>query len=370
MSRTIIKIKGLNQEKTINLLSKKVKIYNFKREEQNIAQFEVDYSKGKETVSFLKSSGIEVTEIRHRGIKYHLKQLLTSYGLIFAIILSTVFYCLQYNLVLKIEVWGGEEISSEVKDYTQRILPSRIKSQIDSTKIENQIKQNFGGISSVSVAIIGQSLIVNLNESVVPDEMKGEQEPIRATCDGIITKINLVQGTLNVNEGDIVKTGDILVYPYICDSQGQQRQVKAVAEIYADVFLTTNFTHYDYQIKTARTGNKVKTSCVVLGNLLIYDNSKPHNFVYFEVEESRSKLSQNNLIPFEVVEKTYYELETVEINRPFDQNKDEIIEQVREKTLIFLQENEIIINENVNIREEAGCHMIEYVITTNRNIGG
>ncbi len=66
----------------------------------------------------------------------------------------------------------------------------------------------------------------------------------------------------------------------------------------------------------------------------------------------------------------YYETVAIEIKENFEDAKDRIIEKARQKTLIFLQENEIIKEENYNIRESGGIYQIDYLITVNRNIGG
>ena len=109
---------------------------------------------------------------------------------------------------------------------------------------------------------------------------------------------------------------------------------------------------------------------VYLKKLLIYSQNSNHNFSQFDVEQEEIPLTYNLLLPLSLKKTVYYETETIEIKQEFCEAKDEIIASVREKALIFLEENEIIINENYTLREEGGCHEICYVITVNRNIGG
>ncbi len=369
-NRTTIKIKGLNQERALNNLAKKVDIYNLKRKEQNIAEFEVDFRKRKQTLAIIKEQGLEILSISHKGFISSFGRLFSSYGLLIGIIISILFYCVQYNFIWKIEVWGTEDVeSSEIIDFANKNLNSRFRFSIDTENLEIKLKDNFDQISSVSVAIVGQSLIINLNEATMPDEMEGEYQPIISEFDGMITQITLIQGTLNVKVGDIVQKGDILVYPYIIDSQGAQREVNPKATIMADIWHTASIHHYYYYIETKRTGRKIVNSEVLLLGLSIYQNKNDINFEQYETEEYIENLTHNLIIPFKLKKTIFYEVEIIEHIQPFEEVKDEKIEQARQKALIFLQENEIIINENYTIKEDVGCFVINYTITTNRNIG-
>lgn len=370
-NRTRFVVKGLNQERTLNRLIQKANIYNFKRISHDQCQFESDYNKRKMVKTMLVENGMEVLAYSHFGIFSKLKRFFTSYGLISALILCSLFYGIQYSFIWKIEVYGENKVEErEVKDFVEGCLNNRFKGNIDTKVLEMKIKDNFKEISSLSVAIVGQSLVLNLNEGVLPDEMQGQFQPLVSEFDGLVTEINLIQGTLAVDEGCIVRKGDVLVLPYIIDSQGEHRAVEPKAEIFADVWLSEKVMHYDYQIVVQRTGRTLKTTEVFLNNLLIYSNSGNLDFEEYEVEQEKAPLSYNLLLPFYINKTIYYETETIEIMEEFIEVKDKIINSVREKVLIFLEENEIIKEENYTLREEGGCHEVCYVVTVNRNIGG
>lgn len=370
-NRTTIKVKGLNQERALNNISKKVKIFNFKREDEKNSQFEVELKDTKEIKKLIENQGLEIVSISHRGFFYNLKKALLRYGIIAGIIISLIFYLVQFNLVLKIEVWGGESAEcQEVKSFVKDNMNSNFKSNISTDNLEIMIRNNFDFVSSVSVAIVGQSLIINLNPAVLPDEMGDDFQPIVSEYDGMITEINLIQGTLYVNEGDIVQKGDVLVLPYTTDADGTVYQVQPKAEIYANVWISASTTHYDYRIESTRTGNLFTNVEVLLGDLVIYSNTHDVSYEEYEVENYTEDLTKNLILPLKLRKTTYYEIETNEIISNFEDVKEDKIAEARQKALIFLQENDIIINENYYISEGAGCHIVSYTITTSKNIGG
>lgn len=370
-NRTLVKVKGLNQERALNNITKHIKIYNFKREKQNTCQFEVDYNERKQIKALIEREGLEILSISHRGVLSWAKKILTSYGLIVGIAICGLFYPLQYGFILKIDVFGANNLEKdEIIAFVDENLVSRYKGKIDTDGIEILVKENFEEVSSISVAIVGQTLVINVNEAVLPDEMKDEFPTIISQYDGLITDINLVQGTLAVDVGDIVKKGDVLVYPYIIDSQGEERKVKPQADIIADVWISATEVYYDYYIERVRTGRSMTVSETYLSKLLIYSNGGSVPYEKYEVVESEKTLTKNLILPFYVKKKVYYELTTREIVQDFNLDKEKVIEKARQNALIFLQENEIIKEENFLIKEFGGVHQVEYLITVNRNIGG
>lgn len=371
MNRSCFEIRGLNQERELNSLSKEVKLYKVKRLEYNKTTFEVARKNEKQVFDILSTSNLEITFLGHRGLKNFVKKFCSSVGLVVGILTSLIFYILQYGVIMKIEVCGNSEVSTaEIVNYTNSILASRIKSEINEREIEDKIKSNFKLVSSISVAIVGQTLVINLNEGNLPIEMEGEFLPIVSEADCLITKIDLIQGTINVKVGDIVKKGEILVYPYIIDSEGERRNVQPKAEIEADVWLKGEYCHNDHVVKIQRTGKVAVVNRVLLFEKEIYKYSEENKFSIFEEETECRYLVESNTLPFKLERKIYYEMEKVEIFQPFEENKTEIIELARKNVLIFLKKNEIIKEEKYFVREGGGCHFIDYFITVSRNIGG
>ena len=370
-NKTTFKIKGLNQERYFNNISKSINIYNIKKEDDGISQFEVGYKDRKKTKQILEREGYQILSVTNHGILFNIKKILFRYGIVAGLIFCLLFYILQYNFILQIKVLGQpSEIQSLIKEYVQDNLKSSFKYNIDTKKIENSIKERFDEVSSVSVAIYGQTLLINYNPSTIPEQLQGEFDPIISQYDGMITDIELISGTLNVHVGDIVQKGDELVSPYIVDTDEEIRQVTPIAKITMDVWISESVAHYDYRLETRRTGNKVISSYVKLGELVIYSHEEENNFKEYELESYSRSLTKNLLLPFKLEKMVYYETQTDEIVEPFEEVKEEVIQKAREKTLIFLDKNAIIIDENYVIRDAGNVHNVIYTITTSVTLGG
>lgn len=370
-NKTTFKIKGLNQERYFNNISKSINIYNIKKEDDGISQFEVGYKDRKKTKQILEREGYQILSVTNHGILFNIKKIFFRYGIVAGLIFCLLFYILQYNFILQIKVLGQpSEIQSLIKEYVQDNLKSSFKYNIDTKKIENSIKERFDEVSSVSVAIYGQTLLINYNPSTIPEQLQGEFDPIISQYDGMITDIELISGTLNVHVGDIVQKGEELVSPYIVDTDEEIRQVTPIAKITMDVWISESVAHYDYRLETRRTGKKVISSYVKLGELVIYSHEEENNFKEYELESYSRSLTKNLLLPFKLEKMVYYETQTDEIVEPFEEVKEEVIQKAREKTLIFLDKNAIIIDENYVIRDAGNVHNVIYTITTSVTLGG
>lgn len=366
-NRSHFKIKALNKEKILNNLSKDFLLFNIKQTDRYI-EFDSNKEDGEKIETILLKNNVKELSVKHKGFK--LKTLLKMWGVIVGLILGLCAYCFQYFFVFKIEVWGCENLSDkELISFVANQLNSKFRYFINTKEIEIAVKNNFEKISSVSIAIVGQSLIVSINEAVLPDEMGGEFSPIISQYDGLVTDINLVQGTCNVQVGDIVQKGDVLVYPYIYDADGEQMAVQPKAQIQADVWIKSEDVFYEYLIKEERTGRKIVCSEVSLFNLIIYSNTKENSFDNYESEVESYYLTKNNILPFIYKKYTFYETKTIEINRNFEEEKDEVIEKLRAKSLISLSENEIIKDEKCSINNAGGIYYLSYTITIEKDIG-
>lgn len=364
-----IRIKGLNQERAISKICKERKIYNLNRIEKSVSEFEVKVCDLKKVKGQLVSEGFEVEVLSSHGVSVIFKKFLSCYGILIGLFLVVLFYILQFGLIWQVKIYGTEKLDSEViQEYIDENF-SKFKKNISTEDIEISLKENFKRISAVSVSVVGQSLVVNIHETFYPVEMEGDFSPIYAEEDCKIIDITLVQGTLAVDEGDVVRKGDVLVYPYVIDSQGQQREVKAEARIKAEVWLIGESEHSEGYYKTYRTGKSLETHEIKLFGLNIYTKTKECEFASFELEESHVYLSKFNILPLVLDKKVYYETKTEFVEKSFEEVKDEKIQEAKQKALISFKEYDIIKNEVVNVNSGAGLHNISYIITVEREVG-
>ena len=58
-------------------------------------------------------------------------------------------------------------LADEISTFVNENLTSKFKSSIDTKALEIKLKSQYERISAVSVAIIGQTLVVNISEAMI-----------------------------------------------------------------------------------------------------------------------------------------------------------------------------------------------------------
>ena len=274
--------------------------------------------------------------------------------------------------MLNIEIVGNDRyLKDEILDVldengVKTFSPLNSKS---NSEIEKILIKNFDGISMVSVIKKGSSIIINIKEKINDSEYENidKSQAIIAKASGIITKIDLIQGTQLVKVGDIVKAGDILVAPYVTDSSGSKIPIQAKANIYAEIWIEGKTSFESKKEITQRTGNYfIERKMIFLNQEIITTNNKV-SFLQYDVEINEEILS-DNLLPIKYITTTYYETESIVIEDDFESHKAEKIKEAKNLATIGLKESDLIIEENNFITEKEGVYYIEYIITVERNI--
>ncbi len=365
----LFEIKGVNQERFFNNLVKRYKIFELDRKDKTHCSFKVNYRDAKKVRAEILNAGLTIEKERSKSLLYFLTKFLTCYGILSAIVICSCFYFIQFSRIERIEVWGDYD-SELIKEFVEQNLQNKNKNRVDCQKIENLINNEFDDLSFVSVAIVGQTMVVNVKSSIVPPEMQGEFAPIISPSDGIVREINLIQGTLKVDVGDIIQKGQILVEGYVINSEGESMDLQPRAEIVLDVWAEGESVHFDQQLVTSRTGNKTVRTSVTLFGHEFYSNNAQVQFDQYEEEQTSKPLIKNNLLPFILTKTTYYETQTQLVVSSFAEHEQEMISQARENCLQNLAEYEIIKDENYRIIEAAGTTTVKYVITASLRVVG
>lgn len=363
-------IKGLNQERFINNISKKFKIFDYNRENKEYASFKVNYLSGKKVENELKESGFEILSIEKRGIYIFFNRTI-SYGLLLGLVLGFTGYFVQSLFVRKIEVWGNEKLKEkEIVEVVKKKIGNGYKGSIQTKQIENAVYSSFSNLSFVSVAIIGQTVVVNIKEEIIPDEMAESFDAFYSPYDGKITKIELIQGTLAVKVGDIVKSGDMLVYPYIQNSNNVNMPVKPIAKIEMESWIQGIEAHNSFYKENYRTGRQTTENEVYLGKLTLYHQQASGTFSNFETETSVKELNKNNILPLTLKTTTYYEIKERVVEESFEQVKENIILKAKENALQKVDNCDIIKSEDYVIRQSGNITTVTYIFTVTKIIGG
>ena len=206
-----ISVEGYFIERFINIcISKNVLLWNLKRKKSSFLYTNIGMRDFKKIKEIAKITKCRVKIQRKRGLPFLLNKYKKRkiFAISLAIILLLIFG--TSNFIWNIEIVGNNTIkTSEImKDLNENGLKTgMIKQKVNTKEVINNIRLKRNDIAWIGLNIKGTNAIVSIVESDKKPEIIDENEycNIVTKKDGIITKINVQNGTALVKEGDIVK---------------------------------------------------------------------------------------------------------------------------------------------------------------------
>ncbi len=208
-----------------------------------------------------ENSGVHI--LKRRGLPFVTERYKNRVGIPVGLILFFIILQLLSGYIWVIDINGNHKVSdSEIKAACQKI---GITEGIAANSIYPKAKREsllleLDEIAWAGINIEGSRLTVNVTEVKGKTEDKGFSN-LKASCDGIIEKIDVISGTSVVKVGQAVKKGDLLVSGIIETADGTRfvnSKGTVTAKVKKELVLKEKFK----QRAKIPTG-KVKKKCVL-----------------------------------------------------------------------------------------------------------
>jgi similar to stage IV sporulation protein len=132
-----------------------------------------------------------------------------------SLLFLSILYLLS-SFVWVVKVTGNENLKAEeILEAAEAhgLRPGVLRSQLDKSLLEQQLREEFPGLTFVTLWVKGTMIEIEVVEKVLPPEVENEKQPAHliASRDGIVEDIVVMVGDPQVKPGDTVKTGQILI---------------------------------------------------------------------------------------------------------------------------------------------------------------
>lgn len=216
---TTYQIKGLNLDRFINSVQRRgITLYNVKKEGQNKLVLSVNFKDSKKFFAITKELCYNIEKIGDKGKALPLLSLIRNFGFIigggFFILLSIFFNDLIFSFSF---AGSGSVLKKEVEGYllSKGISAYSRFSKIDIPALEDEILSSHPNLSFVSCTKQGTKFKIEL--VLAEDEkgrLSGKEKQLCANVSGVVESIKVYRGTAQVNVGDVVREGDLIVDGY------------------------------------------------------------------------------------------------------------------------------------------------------------
>lgn len=323
-----------------------------------------------------KKTGCKVTLKKKRGVPFLLNKYKKRKIFFGALIL--IFMCIIFvsRFVWNIEVTGNETIPTDelIKSINDSGLKTgEYKSKIDIKKITNDLRLNRSDLAWVGISIKGTNAIVKVVEADMKPDILDENEycSIVADKDGVIEKVNANNGTIQVQKGDVVKKGTVLIGGWIEGKYTGVRYVHSSGEVVAKVWYSQKAKVELKQTIKEKTGNEEKKYSISINNFKINFYKSLSKFENYDTMYTNNKLKifSDFYIPVEVTSYNNYEIKYKEVEYSTEEAKEMAKKVAEEKLLEQIENKDNVKNVTVNYTESGDCVEAEVIYEVLENIG-
>ena len=212
-------IKTENTERFINRIRKKASLKKLKITKDNTICFYCFSCEAEFVSDVAKESEAVVIKRKLCGIPHFLKRLRRRNGIVAGCVLSVFLIFVSSLFVWEIRIEGNEKIKDE--EVIQILSDAgfyegMFKKKTDVRKVSDKVLINDDRISWLAINFDGTVAHVELKEAKIPTPYpRKENVNLVASANGIIMRVDAMEGGTRVNKGDAVTKGQLLVSAFV-----------------------------------------------------------------------------------------------------------------------------------------------------------
>ena len=355
-----IVIEGYFIEKFMNLCIKKgILLWNTNRKKTTIMEANVSIKKFRKIIKIAKETKCKVKIKQKKGIPFifHKYKKRKIFFVFLFVIFTTIF--ILSNFIWNIEIEGNINISKE--ELIQNLKENGIsigipKYKVNIKEIINKIRLNRNDLAWIGIELKGTNAIVKVVEADEKPDIIAEDDycNIIAKKVGVIVKVNAINGTPLVKEGDIVKEGEALIGGWLEGKYTGINYVHANGEVQAKVWYIQNEKVNLKQVVFEKTGRSESKYSVRINNFTINFYKTLSKFEKYDTIEETNKLKIFSQIymPIEFIKKINNELQEKQIEYTIDDAKQEAVTKAKKILEEQIENKKNILNTYINYNQK------------------
>lgn len=347
-----VKISGLNLSRLIDrLVAQGVLIKNLETKSKYI-KFEISSDNLTALNKICKSENKFYEIVYRNGIKNGLHKLPYLLGSLVALIIVAA-YIISFNLfVFNINLSYVSSVTYDINKVKNYLAESgynegMLRGKIDPVKLQMDIVRDFDDVSGCTVKLVGGNLYV----TIYPASLKEKEtvKELKSKYNGIVTKAEAFSGELNVQVGDLVKQGQVLI----------SSESSAQGEVLGKVYFSSSIIYNDHQQIFERTGKTYTYDNLIFCKKIRVNGFNNSKFLNYHQSVCTFYLNAQLFIPIEIERVTLYEVEVKEKIVPFQNVEEEVMKRAHEEAQKQVPEGCEITNETYSVVTEGNYTRVD-----------
>ncbi|MBR5779706.1 MAG: sporulation protein YqfD [Clostridia bacterium] len=299
------------------------------RYEEGNVLFCVSVFSAERVYNLSSAASVPIEIVAKKGLPFVFSRYRKRYGMLLGLVVGLFLLFWSQLFAWKITVSGNVGIKTE--EIERALAECGISvgcfiPKIDTVNDSNRLLMNCRGLSSAALSINGTHIYLSVLERKDIPEIYNSNGffNVVASRDGVIIDVNAADGTPEVNEGDVVYEGELLINSFIAGKNGSFRPTHARGKVYAAVSES-----FDIEIPLSRvtkniTGN-TQTRCIytVLGKEMPRLSDDESDYEYFDAVVTERTVKLFGFIELPIKEKRIFYSEYIPIKRDISESDAE-----------------------------------------------
>lgn len=383
-------VEGMFLERFINICrSKNIVLWNIERKRSTIMYVNISIEDFKKIKRIASKTKCKVKIMSKKGLPFifykYKKRKIFVICLFLVIVALLVLSQFLWNVEINIKDDDGtveynkEELMYNLEEAGLKV--GKLKSEINVNNIVNNVRLKRNDIAWIGINMQGTNAIVEIVFSTEKPDIVDDNDYCNIVADkeGSIYKISAQNGTPQVETGDIVRTGDVLVAGWIEGKYTGREYVHSRGDIKAKVWYSKKVKENFEQSLKIETGNVEEKYSIKFNNFQINLYKVLTNFKKCDkiVENKKLELFSNFYLPIEIIKITNKECEIQEKTYTEEELKEKLVQQLEEELLEEIKQNNsdvediesIITDKQVIVNKDNESLEVELVYEVLENIG-
>ena len=313
-----IAVAGLYNAILNHLADKDIPVFNIVFDDFGFSA--VCYAQDYKTVAELgRKYGTKIRILKKQGLYFRLKNILNRKGLLAGVAVSLLLYMIFTHIVWTVDIkTDNPELKNDiaVQLYTQGIYTGTFYSKEEFAKAAKNLLRINKTISYISLNFYQGILVCEINEKTEKADYIStlSSEDIYSSLSGVISDLRVYEGYAQVELGQSVSRGQILVSHTHTDRHGRvfTAKTRAYIEAIADKTYTVEIPFNKRTMMITGQKTTEKTLITPFGSLLLTSAAVPADFLQKTKMEYLSVMGFH--LPVLLITDDFYHTDTVTIN--------------------------------------------------------
>ena len=257
--RVTARVEGINLEKLLRAACEAgIRICNARRAGARAMLVSLQADDMRRFRAMCGQYGWTYREIRPGLMIRMVRFLRRRFMLVPAMALSVLLVWLSSQMILCIRVENAKENAAQIRRFlsSHGVRAGKLKATLSLDELRAAAAYELPGLAFAGMRYAGSTFIFDCYPAIEEENLAlaGDSMDVVATQSGIVTRISVSSGTPQVEPGQAVRRGQVLIAGYERSEKGQKTYVKAQGQVSARVYASAEAKVSLRETRTVETG--------------------------------------------------------------------------------------------------------------------